>query len=26
VKLGAGKYTFVCTPHANAMKGGFNVR
>ena len=26
VKLGAGKYTFVCVPHADDMRGGFTVR
>ncbi len=26
VKLGAGKYTFVCNPHADDMRGGFSVR
>jgi plastocyanin len=26
VKLGAGKYSFVCTPHADDMRGGFSVR
>jgi plastocyanin len=26
VRLGAGKYQFVCQPHANAMKGAFSVR
>ena len=26
VKLGAGKYTFVCTPHSDDMRGGFTVR
>jgi plastocyanin len=26
VKLGPGKYTFVCSPHADDMRGGFSVR
>ena len=26
VKLRAGKYTFVCNPHADDMRGGFSVR
>lgn len=26
VRLVAGKYTFVCQPHAAAMKGAFSVR
>ena len=26
VKLRPGKYTFVCTPHADDMRGGFSVR
>jgi hypothetical protein len=26
VKLGAGKYSFVCVPHADDMRGGFSVR
>jgi hypothetical protein len=26
VKLGAGRYTFVCNPHADDMRGGFSVR
>jgi plastocyanin len=26
VRLRAGKYTFVCQPHASAMKGAFSVR
>jgi plastocyanin len=26
VKLRSGKYRFVCTPHADDMSGGFNVR
>jgi plastocyanin len=26
VKLGAGKYTFVCNPHADDMRGAFSVR
>ena len=26
VRLGAGKYSFTCQPHAAAMKGGFVVR
>ncbi len=26
VRLKRGKYTFVCTPHASAMKGSFTVR
>jgi hypothetical protein len=26
VRLGAGKYSFVCTPHSDDMRGGFNVR
>lgn len=25
VKLKAGKYIFVCTPHADSMKGAFSV-
>ena len=25
-KLGAGKYSFVCVPHADDMRGGFSVR
>ncbi len=25
VRLKAGKYTFVCTPHASSMKGAFRV-
>ena len=26
VRLRAGKYTFVCTPHASSMRGTFTVR
>jgi hypothetical protein len=26
VRLGAGKYSFVCVPHADDMRGGFSVR
>ena len=26
VRLAPGKYTFVCVPHADDMRGGFNVR
>jgi hypothetical protein len=26
VRLGAGRYTFVCTPHADEMRGTFGVR
>jgi hypothetical protein len=26
VKLGSGKYTFICVPHADDMRGGFTVR
>jgi hypothetical protein len=26
VKLRPGKYTFVCNPHADDMRGGFSVR
>lgn len=26
VKLRSGKYTFVCNPHADDMRGGFSVR
>ena len=26
IKLRAGKYTFVCNPHADDMRGGFSVR
>jgi plastocyanin len=26
VKLRPGKYTFVCIPHADDMRGGFSVR
>ena len=26
VRLRAGKYTFVCTPHPSSMKGTFTVR
>ena len=26
VKLGAGKYSFVCVPHADDMRGGFSIR
>jgi plastocyanin len=26
VKLGAGRYTFVCTPHSDEMRGSFGIR
>ena len=26
VRLRPGKYTFVCTPHSDDMRGGFSVR
>jgi hypothetical protein len=26
VRLAPGRYTFVCTPHSDAMRGGFSVR
>jgi hypothetical protein len=26
VRLGAGKYSFVCTPHADDMRGSFGIR
>jgi plastocyanin len=26
VRLAAGKYSFVCTPHSDDMRGGFTVR
>jgi hypothetical protein len=26
VRLGAGRYTFVCVPHADDMRGAFGVR
>lgn len=26
VKLGAGRYTFVCVPHSDDMRGAFGVR
>jgi plastocyanin len=26
VTLRAGKYTFVCVPHSDDMRGGFSVR
>lgn len=26
VRLGAGRYTFVCTPHADEMRGSFGIR
>jgi hypothetical protein len=26
VKLGAGRYTFVCTPHSDDMRGSFGIR
>jgi plastocyanin len=26
VRLGAGKYTFVCVPHSDDMRGAFSVR
>lgn len=26
VRLGSGRYTFVCTPHADEMHGSFSVR
>jgi plastocyanin len=26
VRLNAGKYTFVCVPHSDDMRGGFTVR
>jgi plastocyanin len=26
VKLGAGRYSFVCTPHSDEMRGSFGIR
>ena len=26
LRLGAGKYTFVCSPHADDMRGSFGIR
>jgi plastocyanin len=26
VKLGAGRHTFVCTPHSDEMRGSFGIR
>ena len=26
LKLGTGRFTFVCTPHSDDMRGGFGVR
>jgi len=26
LKLGTGRFSFVCTPHADDMRGGFSVR
>jgi hypothetical protein len=26
VRLGAGRYTFVCTPHSDEMRGSFGIR